>query len=94
MGEAASMILRFEFFLSFLIALSSYDGAITTSVKISANCSLTSTVTGRFKATIPPNAETGSHSCAALYASSIVLAVAAPQGLACFTTTADGSSSS
>ncbi len=39
---------------------------------------------------IPPNAEVGSVLYALLYASSKVLDVATPHGLACFTITQDG----
>ncbi len=57
-----------------------------TSVKIPATCSAISTLTGRFVAMTPPNADTGSHACALRWASATSAPTAMPQGLACLIT--------
>ena len=64
-------------------APSSYPGATTTSVKISATCSAIARVTGTLVAITPPNAETGSQACALRCASATSAPTAMPHGLPC-----------
>ena len=75
-------------------APSSYAGATITSVNTSATCSAISTDTGRLTAITPPNAETGSHSCARRCASATSAPTAMPHGLACLMIATAGSSKS
>ena len=56
--------------------------------------SAVSASSGRFSPTMPPNAERGSTSRAATYASRSVSAVATPHGLVCLMTTAAGAENS
>ena len=62
-----------------------------TSVKISATCSAIATVTGRLTAMTPPNAESGSQSCALRCASATSSPIAMPHGLACLMIATQGS---
>ena len=80
-------------------ASGSKSGATITSVKICATASAIPSVTVRFAAITPPNAETGSQSFARRCAAAIGSgarggATAIPQGFACFTTATAGSSKS
>ena len=59
-GPATCSTRRFFFAASTSSAAGSYDGATMTSVNTSAIASAISSVTSRFAATTPPNAETGS----------------------------------
>ncbi len=64
----------------------------------STNCLLSkiaptsSPVTGRLNAMTPPYADTGSHSCARLYAAATSASTHTPHGVRCFTMTQAGSS--
>ena len=76
-------------------APSSYAGAASTSVNTSATCSAIATVTGRFVAMTPPNAETGSQACALRCASATgsaapTVPTAMPHGLVCLTIATHG----
>ncbi len=62
-----------------------------TSVKISATCSASSTVTGRLTAMTPPNAESGSQAWALRCASATSAPIAMPHGLACLMIATHGS---
>ncbi len=80
-------------------ASGSNPGATTTSVKMSFTVSAMATVTGRFAAMTPPNAESGSQACAAAWAEAIgsaasAGAIAMPHGLACLMIATAGSSKS
>ena len=52
-------------------------------MKTSATCSAIATLTGRFVAITPPNADTGSQACARAWASAMSAPIAMPHGLAC-----------
>src|SRR5207253_5323063 len=73
---------------------SSNEGAAITSRKSLAISPAASASIGRFTPITPPNADTGSHSRAFLYASARVLPVAVPQGLVCLIIAQTGSSNS
>ena len=60
---------RFFFSVRIASASSSNDGATITSVKHCASASASAAGTGRLRATMPPNALTGSHALASTYAS-------------------------
>ena len=75
-------------------APSSYPGATTTSVKISATCSAIATLTGRLVAMTPPKALSESQAWALRWASAMSEPVAMPQGLECLMTATHGSSKS
>src|SRR6478672_1227116 len=62
-----------------------------TSVKTSATWRAISTDTGRLTAITPPNAETGSHSCARRWASATSAPTAMPHGFACLMMATGGS---
>jgi hypothetical protein len=79
---------RFFFVFSTSSAASSNPGATSTSVKISFTVSAMPRVTTRLAAMTPPNAETGSHSCArrcadAIGSGAFGFAKAIPHGFAC-----------
>ena len=82
-GGSATRIRMFFLPWSTATAPSSYAGATITSVKISATCSAIATETGTLVAITPPNADTGSHSCARRCASATSAPTAIPHGLAC-----------
>lgn len=63
-----------------------------TSVKISATCSASSTVTGRLTAMTPPKADSGSQACALRWAAATSVSTAMPHGLACLMIATQGSS--
>ena len=73
-------------------ASGSKPGATTTSVKIGAIDSAAASVTTRLAAMTPPKAETGSHACAAAWASAIDAPTAMPHGLACLMIATAGAS--
>ena len=85
------MILMFFFSVSFVIAASSKLGATITSVNTSESASAKDKGTSRLTATIPPNADMGSHAFARMYASVMSSWVARPQGFACLMTATVGS---
>ena len=64
LGAGAVSTLRLGFEDNTSRAAASNDGATTTSVNTGANASAIAAVTGRFAATIPPNALTGSQAFA------------------------------
>ena len=64
-------------------APSAYDGATSTSVKISAICSAAATVTSRLTAMTPPKADVGSQAWARAWVSATSVPTAIPHGLAC-----------
>jgi len=63
-------------------------------VKIGPICSAIATLTGRLVAITPPNALTGSHSCALRCASATSAPIAMPHGLACLMMATHGSAKS
>ena len=63
-------------------------------MKTSATCSAITTDTGTLVAITPPNADTGSHSCALRCASATSAPTAMPHGLACLMIATAGSSKS
>ena len=85
---------RFGFSAMIAAASSSASGAMTTSVKIVVIFRAVSASSGRFIATIPPKADTGSHANALSHAAERVGAVATPHGLACLMMAMVGASNS
>ena len=89
----------FFFCVSSSTASASNAGATSTSVKMPETVSAISRVTVRLAAMTPPNAETGSHSCARRCASAMGsdapgAATAMPHGFACLMIATAGSSKS
>ncbi len=75
-------------------ASSSAFGAITTSRNIFTSSRAHSASSGRFRATMPPKAETESQASAFMYASRGLTPSATPHGFVCFTITTAHSSNS
>ena len=85
---------RFFFAARSARAPASYAGAMTHSRKRSVSSFAAASSTGRFRATMPPNAETGSQARARANASPGDAATATPHGVLCLMTTHAASSNS
>ena len=81
--KSATSTRRFAFFARIGLASSCRAGAITASRNVEVRAVAVSASSGRFRPTIPPNADSGSASRARTYASAIVPPVATPHGLVC-----------
>ena len=90
-AQSASTRRRFFLAASTSRASAAAAGATTASMNVLAISRAVPASSGRFRPTMPPNADSGSTSRAATYASSSVAAVATPHGFVCLTTTAAGS---
>ena len=84
---------KLAFFARIAFASSSQPGATTHSRNVSDNSVAVAASIGRLSATIPPNAEVESALNALVYASTMLDAIAEPQGFVCFTMIAVGSPS-
>ena len=90
-GGSADSTRRLVLAVRLASASSAYAGATTTSVNTGASAVASPSGTARLRATMPPNALTGSQAWARWYAVVMSSATATPQGLACLTITQAGS---